>query len=427
MKKLTDLPHGPGVYIMRNRTKEIIYIGKARDLSKRLPNYFRHTSLSSKLNILLSTVKHIDYILTSSEREALILENKLIKKYQPRYNVIWRDDKSYPRLKLTLSEPFPRLYLTRKIKDDGSRYYGPYVHVKEVKSLLRWIKDKFPLRSCKYDLTPEKISEGKFKQCLYYHIGQCAGPCIGKISMKDYRKIVEKVRLFLEGRYKELRDVWEREMWEASRRLEFEKCIRLRDGINYLDHMFEEITVNEISEKELEERIEISRALAELKRVLNLPKFPTRIEAFDVSNIFGNEATGSMVSFFQGLPDKQNYRRFNIKSVDEINDYAMIKEIIKRRYTRVLNEHKQLPDLVLIDGGKGHLSVAEETLRELKISLPIISIAKKEEKIYLPNEKASIKLPENSPALHLLQRIRNESHRFAISFHRLKRRKKMLR
>ncbi|MDI6641712.1 MAG: transglycosylase SLT domain-containing protein [Elusimicrobiota bacterium] len=418
---LSNIPHTPGVYLMRNYAGEILYIGKANDLKKRISSHFSKSPLSgsidSKLTPMLSQVKSVDYIILKSERDALLTENELIKKLKPKYNIIWRDDKSYPFVKLT-DEEFPRIYLARQKKNRGMRVggklFGPYHNVGDVRHLLRYLRKVFGIRACK--------SLKKSQGCMYYHLKQCPAPCLNKISKTDYRKNINKVELFLMGKYAELEDQLQREMKTASNKLEFEKAAKLRDILHGIETMFEKVTFREIKLEDIQEGARISQALSELKIALQLKKLPITIEAFDVSNISGSNPTGSSVRFSYGRPDKDNYRRYKIKSVIGIDDYSMIQEIVKRRYSRLIREQQKLPNLVLIDGGKGHLSAAKKILDELKLNnLEIISIAKEKEEIYLPDKNEPVKLDVTSPALQFLRHIRDEAHRFAISYHRYRR------
>ncbi|MFN3966336.1 MAG: transglycosylase SLT domain-containing protein [Endomicrobiia bacterium] len=408
------LPETPGVYLMRDYSGEILYIGKARNLKKRVSSYFTKSLLDPKIIALISSIKTVDYIVAKSERDALLLENKLIKKLQPKYNIMWRDDKSYPYIKLTIKDDFPYLCLVRQKKEDGSKYFGPYHNVSEVRKLIRKLRSMFHIRPC---------TKTKFKgKCFYFDLGQCPGPCIGKISTTQYKKNIKNLLLFLEGKYEFLKNILKKEMKIQSEKLNFEEAGKIRDIIFSIDRMFEKISFHEIKETDLTEHLNLSRTLSQLKETLQLPKVPITIEAFDVSNISGKEAVGSMVSFFQGRPDKKNYRRYKIKTINYIDDYAMIKEIVHRRYTRLLTEHKKLPDLIIIDGGKGHLSSAKEILDKIGLeNQPIISIAKKEEEIFKPEKEEPIKLSSDSPVLKLIQYIRDEAHRFALSYHRYRR------
>jgi len=449
-EKLQNLPSVPGVYLMQDISGKIIYIGKATSLKKRVTSHFYPRAEQSMKNaIMISQVAKIDYIVTKSETEALLLESKLIKRYQPRYNILWRDDKSYPHLKLTINEDFPRLFLVRRgdylktrRKKNSARYFGPYTEVGQVRKTLRFLQRIFPLRLCKYTFQKDKpLPEKKVRSCLYYHIKQCPAPCLGKISQEKYQEIVNKVTLFLEGKHEELLNHLEKQMHQLAKALAFEEAKKIRDTISTIKNMSERIDLREIKEADLMKKIKLTRGLSELKKILSLPKVPLHIEAFDVSNIFGNQAVGSLVVFEKGEPNKNLYRRYKIKTVppNRRDDYAMIREILSRRYKRILEEREKLPDLILIDGGKGHLSTAVETLNSLHLpppchrfsgvseqglrKLPVIALAKEKEEIYLPRRNKPLVLSAHSPVLQLLQRIRDEAHRFALSYHKLLRKK----
>jgi len=432
---IKDIPRSPGVYIMRGYNNELLYIGKAKELKKRISSYFTNRSnLPWKTSILLTYLTRIDYILTKSEREALLLEQKLIKHYQPKFNTLWRDDKSYPYIKIT-NELYPKIYLTRKLIPDGSKYYGPYPKVSYIRWLLKFIRKHFPIRTCKYEITETKKPPlAKVQSCLYYHIKECSGPCMGKVSPQEYKKIVSHLQLFLSGKYNKLISVWEKEMGQAAATYNFEYAKYLRDAIFAVKHLYEKVNIYEISESEIEHKINITKTLESMKDVFNLPRIPTRIEAFDISNIFGREAVGSMVTFVNGEPCKDSYLRFKIKTVNEINDYAMLEEVLTRRYTgkNLLKKGDfPLPDLIIIDGGKGHFNTALEVIRKLQLDIPVISIAKKEERIFYLNEQHELScLPvENKRSDDILQyirRIRDEAHRFAISYHKLLREKRLI-
>ncbi|MFC1590530.1 helix-hairpin-helix domain-containing protein [Candidatus Omnitrophota bacterium] len=406
-EKIKGLPSGPGVYLFKDPGGEVQYIGKANNLKKRVASYFRSGARRSpRLDIMVSKVRDVDYIRTSTSAEALLYENSLIKQYKPRYNVALRDDKTYPLLKLTANERFPRLLITRRKKLDGSVYYGPFTSARLLREALTILYRMFPLRRCK---------TVKGSVCLNYHIKQCLGPCEGKICEKRYSQIVAQLKLFLEGRKEELVKLLSKRMILASKDQDFEEAARLRDTIDALRAI-----------KDRKAAFAPYRELEELKNILSIPGRLEVIEAFDVSNIMGEEACGSMVVFRKGSPRKSEYKRFKIKSVSGIDDYKMIKEVVSRRCGRLLREKRPLPDLILIDGGRGHLSAAVDTLRSLGISdIPVIGIAKALEKIYLKGRTEPIILPKDSRALHLIQRIRDEAHRFAISYHKKLMRKRI--
>ena len=401
------LPDSPGVYIMKGLRGKTIYVGKANSLKKRVSSYFTKGHLAPRTGMLVSKIKRIDHIKTNSEAEALILEASLIKALRPKFNVEFKDDKTYPHLKLTLQEEFPRLLITRKVLADGARYYGPYTDVKLLRQAVSFMKRLFPLRTCK--------SPGK-RLCMSYHIKKCPGPCAGRITRKAYKRTVSGMMLFLEGKRGRLIRELSRGMEKASARLNFEEAARIRNVIKALGTVVTKRHVPGPMDQ-----------IEELKFVLGLRRKPKRIEVFDISNIHGKEAVGSMVSFYDGRPDKKNYRKFRIKTFEGIDDYRMMREIIHRRYRRLIDEKKGLPDLIIIDGGKGHLSSGLSELHRLKIRhIPAIGIAKEFEHIYMPGKRLPIILPGDSSVLQLIRKMRDEAHRFAIAYHVHLRRKKLL-
>jgi excinuclease ABC subunit C len=414
---------------MRDATARILYIGKAVDLRKRVSNYFR-ADVEPKIRALMAGVRHIDYVVAASERESLVVERKLIGRHKPEFNVMWRDDKSYPFVKISLQEDFPRLTLTRKRKRDGAVYYGPYPQVHTVKRLLHWLwrKRLFPLRPCRYEFSEgHLLPYEKVKHCLYLHTGQCPAPCVGKIGKKEYHAIAERAALFFEGKHGDLREEWDAERKAAAESLDFERAAQLRDNLLALDHIGQRVTFRAVRPEDVQSRIDDTQALQELQKALDLPRPPLRIECFDISHVQGASTVASMVSFRKGRPDKARYRKFIIRTVKGVDDFASMEEVVGRRYRRLKAEGGPWPDLVLIDGGPGQLNAALKALKKGEIpKLPIASLAKEEEEIYLPNVKDPIRLPKDSPALHILQWIRDESHRFAITFHRSRRKKDLL-
>lgn len=397
-QKIDAFPLTSGVYIMKNAQGDIIYIGKAVSLRRRIQSYFRSSRVVSKTDALAVQIADIEVIETASEAEALILEAGFIKKYKPKFNVELKDDKSYPYIEVT-NERFSKISIARpREKKKGYKYYGPYVNAKLVRQALGIIRKIFHFRAC--DPFPKK-------ECLDYHIGLCGAPCIQNIDQKTYAKNIRNVCLILEGEkdalYKNLRE----EMETLTKEQRFEEAARARDRLRAISALYSgSPDINDSKEAE------------QLQRVLNLPRPPERIEAFDISNIMGEQAVGSMVSFFNGRPDKGNYRHFRIKGVSGIDDFKMIAEIVQRRYRRLKEERLAFPDLILIDGGRGQLSAASSELKSLGVQIPIVSIAKREEEIFLPQRKSSIILPARSLGLKLLQRVRDEAHRFAINYHR---------
>ena len=400
--KVKKLPDTPGVYKFLNGKKKIIYVGKARRLKKRVAQYFQAGRVGNiRHEMLLSEIRDIVFVRTSSEAEALIYEAGLIKDHAPKYNIDLKDDKSYPYLKLTVEEEYPRLFLTRRRLNDGAKYYGPYVNVQLLKKALSFMKKVFPLRSC---CTMRK------KVCLEYHIGQCMGPCEGKISRTEYAKMVSLIKKFLEGRKDELIKSLEKDMKKYSADHKYEKALVSKKRIEALTAV-----------QQLHDRADkpMFGELDELQNALDLPSIPVVIECFDISNTGGSEAVGSMVRFVAGRAHKSDYRKFRIKRVKGVDDYSMIREVLNRRYSRLLRENKKLPDLILIDGGRGHLQVAIEELEALGLqNLPVASIAKEYNHLYTPTRSRPIRLSPGSRLLLLVQRIRDEAHRFAIAYHR---------
>jgi excinuclease ABC subunit C len=427
---LSNLPHKPGVYLMRDAAGNILYIGKALDLRKRVAHYFRPAGLDHKIQALMAGVRHVDYIAAESERESLLIEQRLIRRHRPLFNTMWRDDKSYPYVKITAAEDFPRIFLTRKRPRDGSLYFGPYPNVGSVRRLLSWIWKRllFPLRPCDIPFTEKKLPPfEKVKSCLYLHTGECPAPCAGKISKEDYRKIVDRAVLFLEGKHDVLRSEWEQKREKAARALDFERAARWRDNVAALDRVHERVTFRALRPEDVQSRIRLTQALRELQSALNLPRPPLRIEAFDISHVQGAETVASMVSFDRGRPAKSGYRRFRIRTVKGVDDFASMEEVVFRRYRRAAAEGLDPPDLVLIDGGPGQLSAALKAFEKLKGRRPpLAALAKREEEVFLPGRAEPVRLPPDSPALHILQHVRDESHRFAVKYHRLRRGKSLL-
>ena len=377
-----------------------MYVGKADNLRKRVSSYFQASRRRpDRIESLVSQIADIAHLPTATSAEALLYENGLIKQLSPKYNVALRDDKSYPMLKVTLKERFPRLMITRERKKDGSIYYGPYTNAKLLKEALKILQKLFPLRTC------NKIPKRK---CLEFDIGQCLGPCEGRVGEERYRVIIKELRLFLDGRHSELLKLLTERMKQLSKDEKFEEAVECRNRLEALS------SVNT-------DRVKYGPAneLGELRRVLGIRGNLEIIEAFDISNIMGDEAVGSLVCFRKGKPDKNEYRKFKIKTVSGMDDYSMMREIVRRRYARSVEEKKILPDLIVIDGGRGHLSVALDELKKLGLDdLPVIGIAKEFERIYVKDRKDPILLPKESKALHLLERVRDEAHRFAISYHK---------
>lgn len=535
---LQNIPDKVGVYILKDKAKNVLYVGKALSLKNRVRKHFLPATKAPREVLMREKTEDVEFLVTNSEAEALILENNLIKQYSPPYNIRFKDDKSYPSLKVTLKEDYPAISVTREFKEDGSRYFGPYASAWGIRRVARYAQRLFGVRNCTEIISPKKLR----KPCLNYQIGMCSAPCAKKIDEDEYRKSVNQLCLFLEGEINKLVVELEGEMKQLSASLEFEKaalvrdrlyavkkvtqrqrvskilkgnmdvigtvirsnnaCIQqfyVRDGnlvgadqfvVNIpventppevllafieqryfgkkdvpstilLSHKLAEtgfitgwfkrreihskiitpmsdleseliaLVLRNAEEKLLMFEVEkgVPKALTELMEILGLDRIPLRIEGIDVSNIGGEDAVGSLVTFFRGRVDKNGYRRYRIKAVKGIDDYAMIKEVVRRRYKRLMNEEGKLPDLLLIDGGRGHLGSAAEELELMDVELPVISIAKKKEEVYAMGEMNPLDLEDTSEAVKLLIKIRNEAHRFAINYHkklRLKKTKKSL-
>lgn len=545
--KLKSLPTKPGIYEFIDNKGQILYVGKAINLRNRVRSYFQKSrSLDPRLLIMVKKVSDLEFIITDSDVEALILEANLIRKHKPRYNINLKDDKSYPYIRIT-SEDFPQVFPTRRLIRDGSSYFGPYTNVKDMRNALATLKRIFSIRSCKYNLTPETIEKKKVDLCLDYYIKKCKGPCQGLQDKYDYLHIIENVKEFLRGKTSRLQIELEAEMHRLAEEQKYEDAARIRDKIDILEkyrnsqkivmsdskdrdifamasedddacavifkiregkvinrvHYYlssvlhkksnevleqfinqyytrteeipnEILLIDQIERKEIIEKWLTSRSdrpvkiilpksgekkklvlmceknakylLEELKiqkmkardnvphvvnslqRDLRLKKSPRRIECFDISNIQGTDPVASMVCFIDGRPKKSEYRKFAIKNKSTPDDFAMMREVVKRRYSRIIKEKKDLPDLIVIDGGKGQLSSALSVLKKLKIKdQPIIGLAKRLEEIFIPGYSDPQMLPKTSSSLKILQQIRNEAHRFAITFHRQKRKKRTIR
>ena len=527
-EKIKKLPDHPGVYIFKDGDN-VLYVGKASSLKKRVSSYL--SDQSPKTRILLEKANSLDFILTSHEDEAVLLEFNLIKEYRPRYNIRLKDDKKYPYIKVTINEEFPRILLTRNLRDKESIYLGPYTSAKNARQTLRFLRKIFPFKTC------SKIKiDGK--PCLDYFLHRCPGTCIGNVSREDYMKTIKQVIAFLEGKTKKVVDNLMKEMKEKAENLEFEEAAKLRDKIKVLESLtpsqaiitrgdenidilglshkgnesmvtllrvregkwigeenfhltgakfsseeeilssfiiqyysrsssFPDSIITELELKEKESiekflrkrigkhikisssktseiknllkiatttsdyklfekgKVEKVNPLLHLQRELNLFHLPYRIEGYDISQLKGELAVGSLVVFEGGFPLKKDYRRYRIKNVSGIDDYGMMKEVVRRRMERIKKGEYVSPDMILVDGGRGQVQVVAKVIKEMNFSIPIAGLAKGEEKIYLPYQRFPLILPRSSPALRLLMRVRDEAHRFAHTYHFYLRKKKM--
>ncbi|MFQ5680892.1 MAG: GIY-YIG nuclease family protein [Candidatus Omnitrophota bacterium] len=403
MFALNDFPDAPGVYIMKDARGRAVYIGKAASLRKRLRSYFYKQPGEGrpKQEAMLARVEHIDYILTSTEAEALLLEAALIKRNRPRYNVALKDDKNYPLIKVSRRERFPGVSVARRRSGQDALYFGPYAHPGLLKEALNALRRIFPYRVCRRLLK---------RPCLDYELGLCPAPCAGKIGVREYRQNIRNLCLFLSGSNQRLVLGLKAQMEAAARERNFEKAGELRDKI---------LALSAVGRGPMAKRAAFEAE--KLKAALGIKAPLRRIEAFDVSSISGTSVVGSMVSFVNGVADKANYRRFRIKGQHK-DDCAAMAEVVRRRYSRLLREGGKFPDLIIVDGGKGHLGVACAELRALNLDIAIIAIAKREEEIFFLGRNRPLRLPRESAALNLARRIRDEAHRFAVSYHRLLRR-----
>jgi excinuclease ABC subunit C len=327
-------------------------------------------------------------------------------------------------LKFTLNEDFPRLFFTRKKLSDKAVYFGPYPQIFYIKKFVNWVAKLFKIRPCNLDFSQSKLPDiKKVKSCLYFHTNICSAPCMGLILSKDYKDNIKDVRYFLDGKFKKLSKTWKKQMISMSKSLHYEEAALIRDRLYALERMSERVIINEINQEDIQVSLSRAASLNELKKVLHLSKIPSIIEGFDNSNIQGSNAVSSMVRFLNGVADKNSYRRFKIKTVVGANDFESMYEVVFRRYSSLIRNNSQMPDLILIDGGKGQLAAALKALEKLELKIPLISLAKKNEEIFRVNKDLPLVLPKNSQSLRLLQSIRDEAHRFAINYHRYLRKK----
>ncbi len=534
--QLQTLPDSPGVYQYFDKEGKILYVGKAKNLKKRVASYFNKIHDTAKTNVLVRKIVDIKHIVVATEADALLLENNLIKKLQPRYNVMLKDDKTYPWICIK-KEPFPRIFSTRRMIKDGSEYFGPYTNFKTVNTLLDMIKELYPLRTCNYDLSSHNINSGKYKVCLEYHIGNCKGPCEGYESIDRYQIQVDAIREILKGNFKESLRGFKKTMHELASNMQFEEAQKIKEKIDVLEnyqsrstilnpkisnidvfsivsdetmayvnflqiahgaiirsHTLEikkkldetdeallelavvelrerfnltskeiiipfelnfgdkiKVTVPQLGDKkqilELSQRnakyqrleqlkqIQIvdperhtNRIMAQMMKDLRLSSEPRHIECFDNSNIQGTNPVSACVVFKDGKPSKKDYRHFNIKTVEGPNDFASMEEVVYRRYKRLIDEKQPLPQLIIIDGGKGQLSSALKSIDDLGLrgKIAIIGIAKRLEELFYPGDTAPLYLDKKSETLKIIQQLRNEAHRFGITHHRDKRSKSAL-
>lgn len=449
--KLRDVPHQPGVYLMKDRLGSIIYVGKALDLKRRLSSYFtpsRKTRANIKTRALMDSIHDFEIHTVRNEQESLLLEGKLIKDYRPRYNIAFRDDKRFLHVRIKMSDPFPRFSCVRTKKEDGARYFGPFPHSSALHDTLNWLNRRLGLRVCR----PVNPGETDYRHCNADIIRNCSAPCIGRVSREGYLEKVEEACVILEGKGKKgIFDELMGEMQAAAESLDFEKAATLRDVLENLRKTLS--PTRQFSRgRGVPTTVKPTEDLADLGEALGLDGPPRVMECFDISNVSSNHIVASMVRFTNGHPDNRNYRRYRIRTVTGQDDFASMAEVVFRRYSRILRENTGediefsqeplieaqrrlakegkakiiLPDLVIVDGGKGQLSSAFKQLRALGLQeLPLIGLAKQHEEVFFPGESAPLLIPHDRGALKLLQRIRDEAHRFANGYNELLYRRRM--
>lgn len=430
-KRIRDLPTGPGLYFMKGSGEQVLYIGKAKNLRSRVASYFQQSadlvaSRGPKIAEMIGRVETVDFLETSNEVEAVLTEARLIKDICPPYNTDLVDDKTFPYLEITTREDYPGVYITRKPRTSGSRLFGPFTSAKDLRGVLVVLQKIFRFRTCTLDIKEDDPKRKFFRPCLLYSIRQCTAPCAARIDKLEYKKIITDFVKFLRSKRSTVLRQLRKQMAEASQRLEYEKAAMFRDRIRLIEALDRRGTPDENVQPEVFAG-DPTEALVQLRELLQMTEPVRIIEGVDVANIAGAEAVGSLVKFIDGRPFRSGYRRFKIKTVTGIDDYAMIAEVVRRRYKYALRGEELWPDLVLIDGGLGHLRAAEKALLEMKApAVKIASIAKREEEIYLQEKNKPLNLPANSPARKLLQYVRDEAHRFAQHYHHILRSKKML-
>jgi excinuclease ABC subunit C len=416
MPKVRDLPHKPGVYLFKDRFNRVIYVGKARDLAKRVSQYFHPSRMQRadpKTSALIDAIWDLETHTVKSEPESLLLEGKLIKEFRPRYNISFRDDKRFLLVRCNLNDPFPRFTLTRMKKDDGARYFGPFAHSGSLRKTLSLLRKKFHIRTCR----PEIPTEIDYRHCLQHIIKNCSAPCVNKITRAGYLAKVKEACDFLDGASKEMLDEFKREMEAAAARLDFERAAEIR---NLLADLKRTTRPTKRFARQFVTTVRPTEDVAALQDALALAEPPHIIECFDISNISTTHKVASMVCFTGGKPDRANYRRYRIKTVEGQDDFASMAEVVRRRYSRVLNEGIRRPSLVVVDGGKGQLGSAKRELDALGLGdLPVIGLAKEREEIFRPGISEPLVIDHSSGAIRLLQRIRDEAHRFANGYHQI--------
>jgi excinuclease ABC subunit C len=425
-EKVKQFPTGPGVYPMKDAQGRVIYIGKAKNLRNRAATYFTKAAAEDpRTRDLVKLIADIDFLPADSEVDALLMEARLIKDIQPRFNVELKDDKSFPYLQIRVREDFPRVEFTRSPRRRGVRLYGPFTSARSLRAAIHVLQRIFQFRTCGLDIDEGDERWRWFRPCLLHSIHQCTAPCNFRVTKEEYRRQIRSLRLVLEGKKGKLIKEMEQQMQEAAAALQFEKAARLRDEMTALQNLSLRGQVDKDVQPEVFP-IEPKKGLVGLRKVFGLRETPRTIEGVDIAHLGGDDMVASLVSFVDGLPFKPGYRRYRIKSVQGVDDFASIREVVTRRFRRLSDEEQVFPDVLLIDGGKGQLNAALEAFRVLGIEPPtLLSLAKREEEIYRPGEAEPLKLSRHSAALRLLQYVRDEAHRFAQHYHKILRRKRL--
>ncbi|MGQ9650046.1 MAG: excinuclease ABC subunit UvrC [Phycisphaerae bacterium] len=429
LNKIRHLPKTPGVYLFKDTQGRVLYVGKAKDLRSRVSSYFQNSTdllatRGPEIAHMASLAVDLDFLDCETEVDALLQENRLIKDIQPPYNERLRDDKTFPYLEITTSDDFPGVYVTRKPRLKGSKLFGPFTNAAGVRDAVNALQKVFKFRTCELEIADGDERRRYFRPCLLHAISRCTAPCAGRISKQEYRKDIERLKKFLASKRSVVLRQLNREMEQAARNREYEIAARLRDEIKALEALSLSGDPNADVQPEVF-YIDPAEGLAKLGEILDLDRAPRSIEGIDIANLHGGESCGSLVCFIDGKPFKNGYKRFRIKTVEGVDDYAMIREVVLRRYRHAAEGEELYPDVILIDGGLGQLHAALSAFDEMNIAPPmVISLAKREEEIYIQARSKPVRLARNHPALRLLQQVRDEAHRFAQHYHHLLRRKK---
>ncbi len=423
-EKVRDFPQTPGCYLMKDHAGRVIYVGKAKNLRSRAGSYFlKAAGEEPRTAGWVHEICDIDFVQCDSEVDALLVESRLVKDVQPKHNKELKDDKTFPYLQITTHEDFPRIEVTREPRSKGVKLYGPFANAGALRGAVQVLQKIFQFRTCTLDIEEDDQRWKWFRPCLLASIKQCTAPCNLRISKEDYRRDIRKLHKFLEGGKKSLLKEMQKEMMDAAQELQYEKAARLRDEIRMLETLDERGELDTHAQPEVF-YIDPGKGLNGLKRVLKLKETPRTIEGVDIAHLGGRETVASLVQFIDGLPFKPGYRRFKIRDVQGVDDFRSIHEVVARRFHRLQENDEVFPDILLIDGGKGQLSAAMAAFDQLQIDPPVvISLAKREEEIFRPNNPEPIRLSRNAFALRLLQYVRDESHRFAQHYHHILRRK----